>query len=47
MWDKVKTIHLDETGAEIVQWHPTSSIEDVAAAMFVQYPNAVIEIKLV
>lgn len=47
MWDKVKTVHLDETGAEIVRWHPTDDIEEISRAMFAQYPNAVLEIKLV
>lgn len=47
MWDRVKTVHLDEVGREIATWHPTSDIEEVARAMFANYPNGVIEIKLV
>lgn len=47
MWEKVKTVHVDETGREIVQWHATSDIQEVARLMFEEHPRGVLEIKLI
>lgn len=47
MWDRVKTVRLSEYGDAIVEWHATSDIEEISRAMFANYPNAVLEIKLV
>ena len=47
MWDKVKTVHVDEAGREIVRWHETSDLDAVARALLDEQPHGVLEIKLV
>ena len=47
MWDRVKTVQLDEAGREIVRWHETNDLTAVARALLEEDPHGVIEIKLV
>jgi hypothetical protein len=53
MFDKIKTVRLDEMGNEIAEWHPQSgrddslSLAEVVAAMDVMYPNSLIEARYV
>jgi hypothetical protein len=47
MWDRVKTVHVDETGREIVRWHDTEDLDSVARALLDEAPNGVLEIKLI
>lgn len=47
MWDRVKTVHVDEAGREIVRWHDTSDLDAVAKVILAEQPNGVLEIKLV
>lgn len=47
MWDKVKTVRVDQTGREIVEWWPGADFNVVAARMIEEYPHGMLEIKLV
>ena len=53
MFDKIKTIRLDETGREIAEWHPQAgrdaslSLAEVVAAIDAKYPNSLIEARYV
>lgn len=50
MFTKVRTVHLDGYGSEVVMFHDADAregIEDIAARMFEDYPGAVIEVRYV